>query len=156
MLNQGVNYSPEAPPYDYYVLQVRQGFFGRVERTLHGGGNAIKTFEHGGVPRIQVFRGDAFATAPLSARAAVAVSELLGAKRLATTSTVAADSKPTTAPVVAAATSATTETAVGSADVTTSRPDIRQTTATAATTTVTESQATSAATGTTATEARKP
>lgn len=54
-------------PYDYYVLQVRQGFFGNRERALHFGAKPLRVFEAQGVPKIEIFSGDALTTQALLA-----------------------------------------------------------------------------------------
>ncbi|MCX7625049.1 MAG: glycosyltransferase family 39 protein, partial [Candidatus Sumerlaeaceae bacterium] len=59
--NDGV-YVAASEPYDYYILQVRQGFFGNRERALHFGAKPLRVFEGQGVPKIEVFAGDALTT----------------------------------------------------------------------------------------------
>lgn len=55
-----VDFSPELPPFDLILLHVRQGFFGKAERALHMGSlKPLQTFSAQGVPRIQVFQGNA-------------------------------------------------------------------------------------------------
>ncbi|MCX7018348.1 MAG: glycosyltransferase family 39 protein [bacterium] len=49
----------DLPPYDMHILQVRQGFFGRAERALHFSRAPLMEFKAQGVPRIQIFAGDA-------------------------------------------------------------------------------------------------
>jgi hypothetical protein len=63
-LSGDVNVAHREPPFDLYILQVRQGFFGRVERALHFGAKPLKSFDVQGIPRIQVFSGDALTTKP--------------------------------------------------------------------------------------------
>ncbi|AXA34812.1 hypothetical protein BRCON_0035 [Candidatus Sumerlaea chitinivorans] len=61
--SEGV-YAAATEPFDYYILQVRQGFFGNLERALHYGAEPLRTFSAQGVPRIQVFAGDALTKPP--------------------------------------------------------------------------------------------
>jgi len=55
-------YVAASEPYDYYILQVRQGFFGNRERALHFGAKPLRVFERQGVPKIEIFSGDALTT----------------------------------------------------------------------------------------------
>lgn len=57
-LPEDINFAPESPPYDWYILQNRKGFFGNLERTLFSK-QPFKVFEFDGVPRILVYTGDA-------------------------------------------------------------------------------------------------
>lgn len=59
--NEGL-YVAASEPYDYYILQVRQGFFGNRERALHFGSKPLRVFEAQGVPKIEIFSGDALTT----------------------------------------------------------------------------------------------
>jgi len=67
-LPANVDFSPDEPPYDYVVMQVRQGFMGTIERRLYRSKEPLKVFEANGVPRIMVFDGatlgDIFGVAP--------------------------------------------------------------------------------------------
>lgn len=54
-LPEKVDFSPDMPPYDYAILQVRQGFMTQRERELWLGREPLKVFEAGGVPRIMIF-----------------------------------------------------------------------------------------------------
>lgn len=62
LLSDEATYVAATEPYDYYILQVRQGFFGNRERALHFGARPLKVFETGGVPKIEIFAGDALST----------------------------------------------------------------------------------------------
>jgi 4-amino-4-deoxy-L-arabinose transferase-like glycosyltransferase len=80
MLSTDATYVAASDPFDYYVLQVRQGFFGRVERALHFGAEPLRVFSAQGVPKIEVFRGDALTTRGLARGAsAAALKEPRGA-----------------------------------------------------------------------------
>lgn len=53
-----VDFAPSEPPFDYLVLQVRQGFMGRMEKHLHHNVKPLAEFKAQGVPRVQIFRGE--------------------------------------------------------------------------------------------------
>ena len=67
-LPANVDFSPDEPPYDYVIMQVRQGFMGPVELRLMSSKKPLRTFSKNGVPRILVFDGktvnDVFPKAP--------------------------------------------------------------------------------------------
>ncbi len=65
MLSEEGVYTAASEPYDYYILQVRQGFFGNRERALHFGAKPLRVFEAQGVPKIEIFSGDALTTRSL-------------------------------------------------------------------------------------------
>ncbi len=58
-LPEKVDFSPDRPPYDYVILQVRQGFMKRPERQIFYGNKeaALATFGPEGVPKIVVYNG---------------------------------------------------------------------------------------------------
>lgn len=62
LLSDDATYVSALEPYDYYILQVRQGFFGNRERALHFGAQPLRVFSAQGVPKIEIFRGDALTT----------------------------------------------------------------------------------------------
>ncbi len=58
-LPAGVDFAPAEPPFDFALLQVRQGFFGRLERALFTGNQKpIATFSAQGVDRLLIFPRD--------------------------------------------------------------------------------------------------
>ena len=58
-LRKDVDFSPENPPFDLYLLQVRQGFLARRERTLRSMHEPLKAFEQQGIARLEVYAGTA-------------------------------------------------------------------------------------------------
>lgn len=64
-LHRDVDFSPSAPPYDWYVLQVRQGFLGEEEKQLRANATPEKVFSAHGVPRIEIYKGNAMAAAKI-------------------------------------------------------------------------------------------
>lgn len=57
-LPAGVDFAPIAPPYDYFILQYRQGFMGRFERMLQRTQEPIYVFKAQGVPLIGLYSGE--------------------------------------------------------------------------------------------------
>ncbi|MGC8840563.1 MAG: glycosyltransferase family 39 protein [Candidatus Sumerlaeaceae bacterium] len=76
LLSEDGIYVAANEPFDYYILQVRQGFFGNRERALHFGAKPLRVFEGQGVPKIEIFSGDALTTRGLvTARSPQALSQ---------------------------------------------------------------------------------
>jgi hypothetical protein len=103
-LRRDVDFTPQEPPFDYYLLQVRQGFLARRERTLRSMHDPVKAFVAQGVPRIEVYPGSAlpeFASAPETTATASATTETVAAAPLPpgdTAATTVPASAVTTAP----------------------------------------------------------
>ncbi len=57
-----VDFSPDEPPFDYVILQVRQGFMRSRERSLFRTKEPMRLFEAQGVPRIAIYDGEAAAS----------------------------------------------------------------------------------------------
>lgn len=115
-LPEKVDFSPDAPPYDFAVLQVRQGFMRGPERRLWRAKKPLRVFEANGVPRIMVFDAkaiaDVFPAPPAtgddatSAAQPLAVPEEAGA----TTGTIASAPETTSPLAIAAPDGSTTAT----------------------------------------------
>lgn len=56
-LPKNVDFSPDEPPFDYVVMQVRQGFMGPVERSLLKSKKPLRAFSAQGVPMIMIYKG---------------------------------------------------------------------------------------------------
>jgi len=56
-LPRNVDFSPLEPPYDYAIMQVRQGFMGPLERRIWKTKKPLKSFDANGVPRILIYDG---------------------------------------------------------------------------------------------------
>jgi len=89
-------YAAAMEPFDYYILQVRQGFFGNLERALHYGAEPLRTFSAQGVPRIQVFAGDALSKPPRRSEKMASHSALKAPRDTTTRSLTNETSSPTT------------------------------------------------------------
>lgn len=57
-LPPNVDFSPASPPYDYHIMQIRQGFMGRAEWSVFYKAKPLRTFEAQGVPRIVIYRSE--------------------------------------------------------------------------------------------------
>lgn len=60
-LPENVDFSPDEPPYDFAVMQVRQGFLRGAEHALWRTRKPLRSFEANGVPRILVYDAAALA-----------------------------------------------------------------------------------------------
>ncbi|MBX7245693.1 MAG: hypothetical protein K1X53_09340 [Candidatus Sumerlaeaceae bacterium] len=130
LLKKEIDFSPAKPPFDWFILQVRQGFLGSVERALHFSAKPAKIFSANGVPRIEIFHGDALGPAATGEE----TSAIQVLKQDATTTPSSAESTMTSSTRSAPETSGTT-TSVSSDSHTTLGTQIETVTTTTATTT---------------------
>jgi hypothetical protein len=103
-----VDFSPDEPPYDYAILQVRQGFMGPLERQLWLGKKPLKVFTAGGVKKIMIYDAKAIADVfPAGTADQVTTgTEIPRPGAAATTATLAAEEQMTTSTTADATTSA--------------------------------------------------
>ncbi len=100
-LPEKVDFSPDASPYDYVVMQVRQGFMGRPERQLLRNHKPLREFSHNGVPRILVYAGaDVGSIFPTIAKVAVQAEIGVQLKDEESTATMPADVLTTQTPAI--------------------------------------------------------
>lgn len=118
-LREDIAITDEKPPFDWYVLQVRQGMMGRRESRLHNGTRPAYSFAPDGVPLIEVFPGSAL---PESARSGAPSTETT-ATAVATTASVAMTTASVSATTAATVrTEVTPETGILSTDTTVTQP----------------------------------
>lgn len=97
-LRGDVDFTPDAPPYDFYLLQVRQGFIKTRERILRGVHKPMMTFAAQDVPRLEIYPGTTLGEMVTDARTTATATQTTN------TASVRPADTPTTPPASAAAT----------------------------------------------------